>query len=144
MTRVDFYVIDEPSIDEHARLVCRLADKAWSAGHHVHIRCFDSASVDELDRLLWTFKDSAFVPHAPLEQADDAPVTIGSGDQVPVAADVLINLGDDVPNFFSRFERVMETTGVDEARRAAARERYRYYQERGYALSTHKVGRGNG
>ncbi len=45
-----------------------------------------------------------------------------------------------MPAFFSRFERVMETSGADPGSREAARDRYRYYQERGYTLNTHKLG----
>jgi DNA polymerase IIIc chi subunit len=33
----------------------------------------------------------------------------------------------------------METTGINDSERSAARERYRFYQERGYALNTHKI-----
>jgi DNA polymerase-3 subunit chi len=53
--------------------------------------------------------------------------------------DVLVNLASTVPAFFSRFNRVAELVGNDEAARAAARERYRFYQERGYTLNTHKL-----
>jgi DNA polymerase III subunit chi len=44
-----------------------------------------------------------------------------------------------VPPWFGRFNRVAEPVGADEAARAAARERYRYYQDRGYTLNTHKL-----
>jgi DNA polymerase-3 subunit chi len=141
VTRVDFYVIDDPNRRRHGVLVCRLAEKAWREGHSVHIRCADAENVSYIDDLLWTYKDTSFLPHAATDaaDADTVPVTLGHGDSTPRIPDVLINLGDDVPDCFSRFERVMETTGVDPGARAAARERYRYYQDRGYALKTHKL-----
>lgn len=141
MTRVDFYVIRNPSEREHDRLVCRLTERAWRAGHSVHIRCLDADRAASVDDLLWRYKDTAFLPHAQRhsEAADGVPVIIGYGNDTPGTADVLLNLGHDVPDYFSRFERVMETTGVDTTARAAARERYRYYQERGYTLNTHKL-----
>jgi len=141
MTRVDFYVIDNPDERRHARLVCRLAEKAWREGHRVHMRCRSEAEVDAFDALLWTFKDTAFVPHArsDSDEAGDVAITIGGNDATPDSTAVLINLGEDVPAFFSRFDRVMETTGIDDAERSAARERYRFYQERGYTLKTHKL-----
>ena len=142
MTRVDFYVMEMPSERQHGHLVCRLAEEAWSEGHQVHIRCENDASASSIDNLLWSYKDTSFVPHARIDtsQSPTAPVTIGIVTQVPNSTEVLINLGSDVPDFFSRFERVMETTGSDDDARAAARQRYRFYQERGYALKTHKLG----
>lgn len=142
MTRVDFYVMEMPNARQHDHLVCRLAEKAWSEGHRVHICCENDASASSIDNLLWSYKDTSFVPHAKVDAPDSnaAPVTIGLIADVPNTTEVLINLGSDVPDFFSRFERVMETTGSDDSARAAARERYRFYQERGYSLKTHKLG----
>ena len=54
-------------------------------------------------------------------------------------AAVLINLHDAAPPFFSRFERLAEIVGADEAGTAAARERFRFYRERGYELRTHNL-----
>jgi DNA polymerase III subunit chi len=141
VTRVDFYVIDSPSERQHERLVCRLAERAWRAGHSVHIRCADAERASSVDDLLWSYQDTTFLPHAQqhTEAAEKVPVIIGYGDQTPGTADVLINLGHDVADYFSRFERVLETTGADTTARAAARERYRYYQERGYTLNTHNL-----
>jgi DNA polymerase-3 subunit chi len=141
MTRIDFYVLDDPNKRQHQHLVCRLTEKAWREGRTIHIICDADATATELDDLLWTYKDISFLPHAKQGTAEavDVPVTLGCHNQIPTTTDVLINLGADVPDFFSRFERVMETTGSDPKSRSAARERYRYYQERGYALNTHKL-----
>ena len=51
---------------------------------------------------------------------------------------MLINLHDAAPPFFSRFERLAEIVSVEGA--AAARERFRFYRERGYDLRTHNLG----
>jgi DNA polymerase-3 subunit chi len=141
VTRVDFYVLDDPNERQHRNLVCRLTEKAWREGHTIHIRCDGADSVASLDDLLWTYKDTSFLPHTTLDATESVgvPVTIGHDGQTPDTADVLINLGHDVPGYFSRFERVMETTGSDAPGRNAARERYRFYQERGYTLNTHKL-----
>jgi DNA polymerase III subunit chi len=50
---------------------------------------------------------------------------------------VLINLHETPPPFFSRFERLAEIVSEDGA--AAARERFRFYRERGYELRTHNM-----
>ena len=141
MTRVDFYVLEQPSPRALDLVVCRLAEKAFQQGHHVHIRCATARRAEELDELLWTFHDTSFVPHAiaGAAEAGDVPVVIADGDREPAAADVLINLHPEVAPFFSRFERVIETTGEDEAGRQAARVRYRYYRDRGYAIHNHQL-----
>ena len=53
--------------------------------------------------------------------------------------DLLINLGDEQPIFFSQFERVAEFINDDKELKLLGRERYRFYQQRGYELSTHKI-----
>ena len=52
---------------------------------------------------------------------------------------MLINLHASPPPFFSRFERLAEIVGIDEAEASAARKRYRFYRERGYELRTHNL-----
>jgi DNA polymerase-3 subunit chi len=52
---------------------------------------------------------------------------------------VLISLQEDVPPCFSRFERMVELVTSDEADRRRARERYRFYRDRGYPLEKHEV-----
>ena len=45
------------------------------------------------------------------------------------------------PPFFSRFERLAEIVGADEADVAAGRERFRFYRERGYEMRAHNLSR---
>jgi len=52
---------------------------------------------------------------------------------------VLINLAGDVPEFFSRYQRVAEVVDANATRREQSRERYRFYRDRGYKLNTHQV-----
>ena len=67
-------------------------------------------------------------------------VTIGT-DVTPQTCDgVLINLAQTVPTFFSRFERTLEIVDDCDTARAQSRDRYRFYQKRGYPLQHHKLG----
>lgn len=52
---------------------------------------------------------------------------------------ILINLGLDVPAFFSRFERTLEIVSPAEEHRIAGRKRYSYYKERGYPVNHHNI-----
>ena len=49
------------------------------------------------------------------------------------------NLNAEPPPFFSRFERLAEIVGKDDADVVAGRERFRFYRERGYELRTHNL-----
>ena len=50
---------------------------------------------------------------------------------------VLVNLGRSVPDGFERFERLIEVVTVDEGDRLQARQRWKHYAERGYAITRH-------
>ena len=52
---------------------------------------------------------------------------------------MLVNLHPAPPPFFSRFERLAEIVGTDEADAAAGRERWKFYKERGYELRPHNL-----
>jgi DNA polymerase-3 subunit chi len=144
VTEVFFYILEDEADDASARFACRLTEKAHENGHRVYLHVADDASAEALDSLLWVFRQGSFVPHAQkgaLESDDDlTPVVIGSGEPPSGFDDVLINLGGEVSRFFSRFARhneIVAPADVD-----AARTRYRFFKDRGYALTTHKIAAG--
>lgn len=144
MTRVDFYILDRPAREARLTVACRLAEKAVNQDHEVLINTESDSESSRLDDLLWTFSQGSFLPHRVL--ADDSgsdesePVSIGSGrEPLDGSWDLLINLAPKVPEFFSRFSRVAELVGSEEADKAAGRERFRYYRDRGYELRTHHI-----
>jgi len=141
MTQVDFYILAAQGRSDPEQVACRVADKAYSQGHRVYIHGASEAEIRRLDRLLWTFRQSSFVPHGLIGEADPAatPVLLGWGLDPDQQDDVLINLASAVPNFFSRFQRVAEIVGPDPQVREAGRERYRFYRDRGYPLQTHEL-----
>ena len=141
MTRVDFYVLDSGGAAARNTLACRLVEKAYLRGHQIYVHTSSSADARQLDDMLWTFRAGSFVPHCLQEDANETPcpVHIGAGETTEGATDVLINLAADVPPFFSRFERVIEVVTPDAPVRDEARERYRYYRDRGYALESHNI-----
>lgn len=141
MTRIDFYVLQGKEPLDRQRLACRLADKAYQLGHRVYIHTGDRQQTLQMDKLLWTFRQNSFVPHAVAGDtgSEPPPVVLGDGDDPGEHTDVLINLSDNVPEFFSRFERVTEVIDQQPEHLKPARERYRFYQDRGYKLETHKL-----
>lgn len=139
MTQIDFYT----NAADKYRVACVIAAKAFERGLRTMIYTPDAATSKQLDALLWSAPALGFIPHC---CAGDALVTVTPividhrGDDV-THDDVLVNLRIERPPFFSRFQRLVEIVGNGEDDKAAARERYRYYRERGYPLDTHDTGK---
>jgi DNA polymerase-3 subunit chi len=138
VTRIDFYVLAPQASGNRYALACRLAEKAWRQNHRVLIQVDSRETAQHVNRLLWTFREGSFIPHGLLGEADPAlnPVLISDGQDPGDEHDVLINLAREVPGFFSRFARVAECLDAEAEVRAAGRERFRYYRDRGYPLHT--------
>jgi len=81
------------------------------------------------------------VPHDLAEVDANAVVVLGLGNDAGSHADLLINLGGEVPGFVGNFQRVAEIVVEAPAIREAARERFRFYREQGYALHNHRLQR---
>ncbi|MDB5848610.1 MAG: polymerase subunit chi [Rhodoferax sp.] len=116
---------------------CRLLRKAAGTGARVAVTG-DADLLQKLDTALWTFSPLDFVAHATDKQGaallEASPVVLlGSALDAP-HQQVLLNLGDDVPEGFERFERLIEVVALDEADRQRARDRWKHYAARGYAI----------
>ena len=143
MTRVDFYLAQTGKRKQMLNTACRLAEKASRQGHHIFIHTDDETQAQQVDELLWTFRQTSFVPHS-LAAAGTVPsktdkVVIGHDHDPEFKHDVMINLSSSIPDFFSRFERVAEIVSGDENQRNEARERFKFYRDRGYELNTHNI-----
>lgn len=141
MKKVDFYILPTDSLSARLDFACKLCEKAWRLGHHVYLHCESESQRQALDERLWSFKGEAFIPHDHAENPAQASVALGIGDTPGEHRDLLINLGADVPGFVGQFERVAEIVVEAPAIRQAARERFRFYREQGYALQDHRLQR---
>jgi DNA polymerase-3 subunit chi len=137
VTKIDFYQIDsdEPTL----MFACRLITQIYRLGMQVHIHTLDAEQSNELNELLWHWRPEAFVPHGLYASGEDVPVKISHQDDPNDHRQVLVNLSGKVPEFFSRFERVAEIVPLAATQRQAARDSYRFYQERGYLLQYHAI-----
>ena len=136
MTRIDFH----SNVPEKIGYTCRLVRKARAADRRIVV-LGQRGDLMALDSALWTFSDQEFIPHVmagdPL--APQTPVILTDDDGVELPHhEVLINISSNTPTLFARFERLLEIVSADEADKTAGRERYRFYQQRGYPL-THFV-----
>jgi DNA polymerase-3 subunit chi len=144
MTRIDFYILSAVT-DNRLLFACRLIEKIYMKGQRLYIHAESQDEAVQIDTLLWTFSVGNFLPHGLCESAADSglPIQIGCNNEPSRITghndDVLINLTPVVPLFFSRFARVAEIVGHEENNKLSARERFRFYRDRGYALESHTI-----
>ena len=139
MTRIDFY----HDVDDKLQVACRLAAKAVHQNRRVLVFAPDAGVARRIDQLLWTWQPTGFVPHCHVRDplAAETPVLVADGDACLPHDEVLLNLHHEQPAFFSRFQRLIEIVSGDDADRVPARERFRFYRDRGYEIHRHHMGK---
>jgi DNA polymerase-3 subunit chi len=137
MTRIDFH----SNVPDKILYACRLARKARAANCQIVLLTSEQTQMAALDDALWTFSEQDFLPHVFAGDALTAntPIILSDNDTIELPHHhILINLSNRTPDHFARFERMFEVISMEESDKAAGRERYRFYQQRGYPL-THFV-----
>ena len=139
MTRIDFYF----NAEDKLQVACRLAGKALAQKKRLLIYAPEPETAQRLDRMLWTWPPTGFVPHCQVHdpEAAQTPVLIATDSEAPQACEVLLNLSPETPPHFERFERLLEIVARDDEERKAARARYRWYRDRGYPIGDHDLAR---
>jgi DNA polymerase-3 subunit chi len=120
--------------------------QAWEERRAVFVFAPEAAQAQRLDHLLWSQPATGFVPHcagdSPL--AGETPIVIAADPERAGRFDCLLNLGNEVPPAFSRFEELVEIVSVEEEVRLPARERFKFYRQRGYALDNQDISQAGG
>jgi DNA polymerase-3 subunit chi len=137
MTQIDFYF----HVEDKLRTACTLSAKAYARGLRVLAFCADREAGQKFSRMLWTTPAISFVPHCAAGDrlAAVTPVIIDHDGANPAHDDVLLNLRSELPPFFSRFQRLVEIVSIDEEDRLQARERFKFYRDRGYEIRSHDL-----
>ncbi|WP_348815295.1 DNA polymerase III subunit chi [Halomonas sp. H10-59] len=179
MTKIDFYILPDTTLEARLAFACRLTETIARKGYRLYLYAEDEAMARELDQRLWDFRPDAFVPHAleagggadaraagggadaraagggagmqepgggsheaGIENARPVPVTIGwqgptqSLDPPPQA---MLNLSPEIPEWFSRFERVAEIINQHQDVLTVKRECWKTYKQRGYPVTPHHL-----
>lgn len=139
MTSIDFH----HGASDKIQAACRLIGVLYAEGRKVLVYAPAENLAAQVDRQLWVQPATGFVPHCRLGDAlaAETPVVIGGSLENAAHHDVLVNLDGDLPPAFSRFDRLVEIVGTDEADRGPARERFKFYRDRGYAIVAHDLTR---
>ena len=137
MTRVDFHF----TAPDKGSYACRLVRKIFRSGHQAVVWHEDESELAAFDKQLWTFAQHEFIPHVMHDHAlaSETPVVLACRDLDTDHHDVIVNLGAVPPPVFGRFERLIEIVTTATADKEAARERWRFYRDRGYAMTRHDL-----
>lgn len=137
MTRIDFYF----NAADRLQVACRLAGKALAEGKRMLVYAPDAELAARVDRMMWTWPATGFVPHCPIDDplAAETPVLISRTGDTPAQCTLLLNLATECPPHFASFERLFEVVGLEAAEREAGRSRYKLYRSRGYAIANHDL-----
>ncbi|GAW87627.1 DNA polymerase III subunit chi [Bathymodiolus platifrons methanotrophic gill symbiont] len=140
--KVNFYVLSSQSEQGRQAFACKLAEKAFRLGFKTYILTKSMQQAQQMNRLLWTFRSSSFVPHEIYQ--DILPgtanaVIIGTRQAPPPWQHTLINLSEHCPEDISQSEQIFELLDNDETQKQAGRKRYRHYQTLGITPNTHKM-----
>ncbi len=134
-----------PQVDFHTHLsdkldyACRLVRKAYAAQQSI-IVVAEPTVLRAFDERLWVFSALEFIPHCMLDSplAATTPVLLATHFDDAPHYQLLLNLNPTIPPHFERFARVLEIVGKQPEELTAARERYRFYRERGCALNNYR------
>ena len=138
MTRIEFHF----NTQERLIYTSRLLRKARLQGFRVAV-LGEASTLQRLDQALWSFSEIEFLAHC---TSDDPPLVqqasaLFLGEQALQRHDltVLVNLGDQVPPAFERFERLIEVVAKDEHGLSEARHRWKHYKAQGFDLVQHDL-----
>lgn len=117
---------------------------AGSRGKRILVYAPVGERSEQLDRLLWMQPATGFLPHcfAADKLASETPVVIASALDQPLHDECLMNLSDDIPPGFSRFQELIEVVSTEESVKLSGRDRFRFYRERGYPLEAKDISGG--
>lgn len=125
----------------HERLpyALRLIAGAWAQQKPLTIYAPDPGVAQQLDQMLWTQHATGFIPHcmgdSPL--AAETPILIARNEAELARSTQdqrLLNLSEELPPGFARFDSLVEVVSQDDEVRNSGRERVKFYRERGYEV----------
>jgi DNA polymerase III subunit chi len=136
--QVDFYIVDTPSQHDADLVCCRVVEKAWTNNVSAQVLTDTLARQEEINDLIWTFKQNSFIPHERDEANDATPATIFVAQGTPKhPTKMLINLTLEIPPFYKNYTRIAEIVAAEHKKEG--RIRYKFYRDLGFTLKTHNL-----
>lgn len=140
---VDFYLLNTLLQEAVYRFICRLVDKAYLLQKKIYIQVNSDEEGQRLDELLWTFRDTSFIPHSYLSANAilDPLLSVNIANKKPkeLNADILFNLSNEVPTYFAEFSRIIEVVSEEKRNKNQSRQKYKLYKAQNCQLTMHTI-----
>lgn len=137
MNRVDFYF----NASDKLEVMAKLLHKSVNGGFHVFVHMRDPKMMQMFNQYLWHSRPLSFLPHVLADHflATQTPVVIGSDPGSIMKLDILINYDPLIPDYYSRFDRVLEVVSEDAVDRELSREHFRFFKQNGCPVFSHDL-----
>lgn len=134
MTRVEFFF----NVEDKLKKLVELSETAVERNLRLTILTNDQTAAMAAQQYFWQ-QSVAFLPNCVTTDvlAKQTPIIIDCHADASIHDDVLISFQHPQPTIFSRFKRLIEIVGTDEADKALARSRYKFYRDRGYEIRSY-------
>jgi DNA polymerase III subunit chi len=143
LTRIDFHF----NVPNREHYICRLLRKIYRAEQRAVFYSPELSLVQSIDQGLWAISETDFIPHVHLTDSEIdfstvvEPIILVNRELETPHCDILVSGSNETPSFFSRFERLIEIVSPEINDRTIARQRWRWYKDRGYGIQTFDVGK---
>ena len=140
-TNVLFHHFESIERKDFLVYVCKLIEKGYKQNiNPIFIKTNTQKQAEELDKILWTFRQESYVPHALVDKDNNTqPVQIGWVDNEIEDAEAIINLSDGMPDTSNHLKKIHEIIENIDEKKEKARERWKKYKSIGFNIKAHKV-----
>lgn len=123
---ITFYILEDVDFTRAQSYLCNLIEKQYARDKKIYIHTSSLDDAKLLDDALWTYRVDSFLPHhlRAIDTPISSPIEIGC---------------ENIPDNLSQFSELIEIVSPDANKQAEARERYKYYRQQGFSISTHKL-----
>jgi DNA polymerase-3 subunit chi len=132
MTKVIFY----SNLKDKQLALMALVQKAMAKKHLLAVMMESEQQAQASAHMIWQQDKTSFFPNvlAGDDLADQTPIVLSWDEKQLCHDDILINLSQKQLTAFSRYKQLIELVGVDESDKVLARERFKFYRDRGYEI----------
>lgn len=141
-TNVLFHHFEEIERKDFLIYVCKLIEKGYKQNiNPIYIKTDTQKEAEELDKILWTFRQESYIPHTLVDQDSNntQPVQIGWIDNEIEDAEAIINLSDGMPDISNHLKKIHEIIENIDEKKEKARERWKKYKSIGFNIKAYKV-----
>lgn len=141
-TNVLFHHFESIERKDFLIYVCKLIERGYKQNiNPIFIKTDTQKQAEELDKVLWTFRQESYIPHTLVDQDSNntQPVQIGWIDNEIDDAEAIINLSDGMPDISNDLKKIHEIIDNIDEKKEKARERWKKYKSIGFNIKAYKV-----